>query len=128
MARTDAIVLGAGNCRHFGGAASRQARARGGAGRPAWPGRGKTSYGNTGIIEGNNAVRPCVPEGVWGAVADCAEAGAGGETTICRRCPASRRGWLAYRAKHARRNARCKFARADAAPLYARRGWPSTRR
>ena len=53
MARTDAIVLGAGIVGTSIAAASRQARALGRADRPRQAGE-ETSYGNAGVIEGKH--------------------------------------------------------------------------
>ena len=78
MARTDAIVLGAG----IVGISAALHLAKRGLAVALVDRRGpgeETSYGNAGVIEGNTLFPACLPAGFGDAAADRAEAGAGGE-------------------------------------------------
>ena len=117
MARTDAIVLGAG----IVGISAALHLAKRGLAVALVDRRGpgeETSYGNTGIIEGNTLFAACLPEGLRRAAADCAEAGAGGELSSV--VPAAARAVAAGLSRqHARRARACSSPR-RCARCYAR--------
>ena len=119
MARTDAIVLGAGI---VGISAALHLAKRGlcgRAGRPrAAPGE-ETSYGNAGIIEGNTLFPHAVPVRASARCCGSRSSGRRRRIIICRSCRSSRPGcWPICAASRPERHAR--DSRGDAAAVCAR--------
>ena len=125
MARTDAIVLGAG----IVGTSAALHLAKRGLAVALVDRRGpgeETSYGNAGIIEGNTLFPHAFPSGFGKLLRIALQAGAGGELSPVVRCRSLLPWLLAYRA-NTRGAGSIAFAEAMR-PLYRQRASASTRR